>query len=62
MRVFAVWHGEHLCLGASLARLEVKVFFEELLARFPEFEVTGEPEWTPSTLVHGPRRMPIVLR
>ncbi len=54
--------GEHLCLGASLARLEVKVFFEELLARFPEFEVTGEPEWTPSTLVHGPRRMPIVLR
>jgi cytochrome P450 len=54
--------GEHLCLGASLARLEVRLFFEELLARFPQFEVTGPPEWTASTLVHGPRRMPVVLR
>jgi cytochrome P450 len=54
--------GEHLCLGASLARLEVRVFFEELLARYPEYAVTGEPDWTSSTLVHGPRSMPVVLR
>ncbi|MHB8463302.1 MAG: cytochrome P450 [Acidimicrobiales bacterium] len=54
--------GEHLCLGASLARLEVRVFFEELLARFPRFEVAGEPVWTESTLVHGPRTMPVVFR
>jgi cytochrome P450 len=53
--------GEHLCLGAPLARLEVRVFFEELLARYPRFSVVGEPQWTQSTLVHGPRRMPIVL-
>jgi cytochrome P450 len=54
--------GEHLCLGASLARLEVRLFFEELLARYPRFELTGEPVWTSSTLVHGPRSMPVVLR
>ena len=54
--------GEHLCLGASLARLEVRVFFEELLARYPRFDVTGEPEWAESTLVHGPKSMPVVLR
>ena len=56
---FGFW--EHLCLGASLARLEVRVFFEELLARFPHFAVTGAPAWTESTLVHGPRTMPVVL-
>ena len=53
--------GEHLCLGASLARLEVRIFFEELLARHPSYEVTTEPVWTRSTLVHGPRSMSIVL-
>jgi cytochrome P450 len=31
--------GAHLCLGAALARLELRVAFEELLARFPEFEI-----------------------
>lgn len=54
--------GEHLCLGASLARLEARVFLEELLARFPDAEVTGPPTWVPSTLVRGMRSLPVVLR
>jgi cytochrome P450 len=54
--------GEHLCLGASLARLEARVFFEVLLARYPAYEIAGDPVWTRSTLVHGPVSMPIVLR
>ena len=33
--------GIHLCLGAALARLEIRVAIEELLKRFPEFEVAG---------------------
>jgi cytochrome P450 len=45
--------GEHLCLGAALARMEARIFLTELLARTPEWEVTGEPEWAPSTLVRG---------
>jgi cytochrome P450 len=52
--------GEHLCLGAPLARLEARVFWEEMLARFPHFEVGGG-EMTVSTLVRGPRTMPVVL-
>ncbi len=45
--------GEHLCLGAALARLETRVFLEELLARFPVYVVDGEPEFGRSTLVRG---------
>ncbi|MFA5883437.1 MAG: cytochrome P450 [Acidimicrobiia bacterium] len=53
--------GEHLCLGAALARLEARVFLEELLARFPEYELAGEPERVPSTLVAGIHVLPVVL-
>jgi cytochrome P450 len=53
--------GEHSCLGASLARLEARVFFEELLARHPRFRLAGEPTYTRSTLVGGARTLPIAL-
>jgi cytochrome P450 len=52
--------GEHLCIGASLARLEARVLLEELLARFPEYVLTAAPEFTRSTLVRGATRMPVV--
>lgn len=54
--------GEHLCLGAALARLEARVFFEELLARFPSFVLAGEPERVPSTLVAGISSLPVALQ
>jgi cytochrome P450 len=53
--------GEHLCLGASLARLEARTFLDELLRRFPDYEVVGPPEWTTSTLVRGMTSLPVVL-
>jgi cytochrome P450 len=53
--------GEHLCLGAALARLEARVFFEELLARYPEYEVAGPAVRVPSTLVAGVHSLPVVL-
>ncbi len=53
--------GEHLCLGAALARLEARVFFEELLARYPVYELVGPVEYVRSTLVRGAARMPLVL-
>jgi cytochrome P450 len=53
--------GEHLCLGAALARLEARVFFEELLTRFPEYAVVGPVERVPSTLVAGIHALPVVL-
>lgn len=36
--------GDHLCIGASLARMEIRIFFEELLARFRNWELVGEPQ------------------
>ncbi len=53
--------GEHVCIGAALARLEARIFFEELLERHPHFELAGEPEYTASTLMRGARSMPVVL-
>jgi len=53
--------GEHLCLGAALARLETRIFFEELLSRYPTYELIGQPEYVRSTLVRGAARMPLVL-
>jgi cytochrome P450 len=51
--------GEHLCLGAALARLEARIAFEELLVRFPAYEVVGPVEWLASSLVRGPERVPV---
>jgi cytochrome P450 len=51
--------GEHLCLGAALARLEARVVFEELLDRFPHYEIAGPAEWLPSSLVRGPHAVPV---
>jgi cytochrome P450 len=53
--------GQHVCLGAHLARLEGRVIFEELLARYPHFELAGEIERTRSTLINGIDRMPVVF-
>jgi cytochrome P450 len=53
--------GEHLCLGAALARLEARIFFEELLGRYPTYDLVGEVEYVRSTLVRGAYRMPVVL-
>jgi cytochrome P450 len=53
--------GEHLCLGAALARLEARVFFEEFLARYPNYEIAGPVEHVSSTLVRGAAGMPLLL-
>ena len=53
--------GEHLCLGAALARLEARVVLEEVLARRRDFVVAEEPVIAPSSLVHGPEHLPIAF-
>lgn len=52
---------EHFCLGVHLARLEGRVFFEELLATFPSIELAGEPERTRSNLNNGLKALPVRL-
>jgi cytochrome P450 len=50
-------HGLHYCLGASLARLEMRVMFEELLPAFAEFELVEPADWTRSNRHTGLRHM-----
>ncbi|MCW5891104.1 MAG: cytochrome P450 [bacterium] len=54
--------GVHFCLGAHLARMELRAFLTELLARVESIELAGEPEYTESTFVGGPKRVPIRYR
>lgn len=53
--------GEHLCLGASLARLEARLVLEELLRRHPRYEVVGDPTYVPSTLTRSLGSLPVRL-
>ncbi len=54
--------GVHFCLGAHLARLELRAFFHELLPRLEHIELADHPEYTASTFVGGPKRMPVRYR
>jgi cytochrome P450 len=51
--------GEHFCLGAGFARLELRVMFEELLQRLPDIEQAGEAERLKSTFIGGIKHLPV---
>jgi cytochrome P450 len=57
----AFGHGVHYCLGASLARLEMRVLFEELLPAFTGYELVEPVEWTRSNRHTGIRHMRVQL-
>jgi cytochrome P450 len=50
--------GPHFCLGANLARREIRVVFREIFRRLPDLEITGPPERLLSNFIHGIKRMP----
>ena len=50
--------GPHFCLGASLARREIAIFFRQLFERMPDIEITSPPERLASNFIHGIKRMP----
>jgi cytochrome P450 len=54
--------GVHYCLGANLARLELRVLFEELLGRFSAVQVVKPVEWTRSNRHTGIRHLEVELR
>ncbi len=56
---FGFSYGEHFCLGAHLARLELRLMLEAILERMPDVELDGEVQWLASNLLHGVKRMPV---
>jgi len=51
--------GAHFCLGANLARLEIRAMFEQVLTNLPDLALAGPVERLPSNFINGPRRMPV---
>ena len=58
-RHIAFGYGAHLCLGQYLAKLEMRILFEELLPRLKSIALDGEVKMTQAVFVNGPKRLPI---
>jgi cytochrome P450 len=54
--------GPHTCLGANLARMEIRILFEELLPRLASIEQTGDIERVRSNFVNGVKRFPVRVK
>jgi cytochrome P450 len=54
--------GIHRCMGNRLAEMQLRIVWEEILKRFDEVKVVGEPERTYSTFVKGYTRLPVRLK
>jgi cytochrome P450 len=61
-RQVAFGFGVHTCLGANLARMELRLLLTELLRRIPHLELAGEPAWSQSLIVGGVKRLPVRYR
>jgi cytochrome P450 len=53
--------GIHRCVGNRLAELQLKIIWEEILARFPKLEVVGPPKRVFSSFVRGYEHLPVVI-
>jgi cytochrome P450 len=51
--------GAHMCLGNALARIELRVMFEDLIGRIDKVEMTAPIDYLRSNFVHGIKRMPV---
>jgi cytochrome P450 len=59
VRHVAFGYGPHQCLGMHLARMEMSIFFEELLPRLRSLELAAPPSRTTTNFVGGPKSLPI---
>ena len=58
-RHLAFGYGAHLCLGQHLAKMEMRILWEELLPRLSELGLDGVPAMSESAFVNGPKRLPV---
>jgi hypothetical protein len=61
-RHVAFGHGDHACAGMNVARMEARVAFGRLLARFPRIDLAGEPERDRRVRFRGFRHLPVTVR
>jgi hypothetical protein len=55
----AFGYGAHLCLGQHLAKMEMRILWEELIPRLSELSLDGPPAMSEAVFVNGPKRLPI---
>ena len=60
-RHVAFGQGDHVCVGMNVARMEGRIAFARLLARFPRIELNGEPERDRRVRFRGFRKLPVRL-
>jgi len=58
-RHLAFGYGAHLCLGQHLAKMEMRILWEELIPRLKHLELAGEPKMSRSAFVNGPKALPV---
>ena len=59
LRSFGI--GQHFCIGSHVARLELKVMFEELIPRLRKPKLASQPEYVKSFFINGIKRMPVTF-
>ena len=58
-RHLAFGYGAHLCLGQNLAKMEMRILWEELLPRLKSVELAGEAKLSEANFVNGPKALPV---
>jgi cytochrome P450 len=58
----AFGYGPHMCIGQHLAKLELKILFEELLPRLESIEIVGDPKVVQTNFVGGLKNLPVQLK
>ena len=51
--------GAHNCLGANLAKMELRLIFQAIIERMPDIHRVGEPEWLRSNFIGSVKHLPV---
>jgi cytochrome P450 len=60
-RHLAFGAGPHICVGARLAKMQLKALLQQIVTRLPDYQLAGEPEWLRSVWFNAIIRMPITF-
>jgi cytochrome P450 len=60
-RHLAFGAGPHICVGARLAKMQLKALLQQIVTRLPDYQLAGEPEWLRSIWFNAIIRMPITF-